>query len=201
MFGCESAELGSQPPAVAAWPRPNHPGLAYSGDGDAAPQADNNNLAECAAAGQVFSGIRFLEQTACGGSGKFKYKLECREAVSTPTAQCGEQRTMCADQGADAHLWRLDKHHVACPTGTALAAFRFRKCTNADAADYGYLGGANEYQYVFSCCPVQGLGVCAKEETAWDEVGTGSTLDFLGRHALVCPEDHALKSFLLESKV
>ena len=39
VFGCESAESGSQPPATAARPRPNHPGLAHSGDGDAAPQA------------------------------------------------------------------------------------------------------------------------------------------------------------------
>ena len=38
VFGCESAESGSQPPATAARPRPNHPGLAHSGDGDAAPQ-------------------------------------------------------------------------------------------------------------------------------------------------------------------
>ena len=33
--------------------------------------------------------------------------------------------------------------------------------------------------------------MCEQEETEWDEVGTSSTLEFLGRHELSCAEDHA----------
>ena len=42
------------------------------------------------------------------------------EAISAyeQAAKLLPEGSACADQGQNAHLWRLDKHHVRCPAGT-----------------------------------------------------------------------------------
>ncbi|CAE8610972.1 unnamed protein product [Polarella glacialis] len=152
----------------------------------------SSNLVDCGA-NHLLNSVSFKQDAACGGSDYYRFYHTCNKIVAIgQAATCLSLETRCvAFKGANPRLWQLDKLEVgsACPEGTALNSFRFASC------------GGDEFKYLYTCCPAQGMGSCEQRETEWSEVGDRSDLSSLRNHVLACPQDSGLKRFLLEAQV
>eukprot|EP00930_Biecheleria_cincta_P015003 TRINITY_DN12662_c0_g1_i2.p1 TRINITY_DN12662_c0_g1~~TRINITY_DN12662_c0_g1_i2.p1 ORF type:complete len:1799 (-),score=363.00 TRINITY_DN12662_c0_g1_i2:149-5545(-) len=154
--------------------------------------AANQYLMDCGEH-NVLSSYSFRMDAACSSSNYYRFYFTCHKGVTIgPSATCVFLETPCQALASDAKLWHLEMHDVGsgCPIGTMLNRVKFEQCSMA-----------GQYQYKYTCCPVQGTGGCQEKETEWGEVGSNSDLASLQYHTVSCDRDAGLRRFLLEAKV
>lgn len=144
---------------------------------------DRHNV-ECGA-GSAMTGWKL---TRAGTHDKIKFEYNCCEFKGNALGQCSDEATNLNDGGG--HHWPsiyLDRHNLACKSGTAMKGWTL-----------GRGGTHDKFQMKYKCCKVNPtMGQCTTKSTPPNAWGDGQTI-YLDRHNAQCDTDQVMTRWQLK---
>jgi hypothetical protein len=125
--------------------------------------------------------------TRGGTRDKIKFEYNCCSFKGNALGQCSNEATRLNDDGGrDRPSIYLDRHNVACRSGTAMSGWRLSRG-----------GTRNKIQINYRCCRVnQGMGRCTTKSTPANAWGDGQTI-YLDRHNAQCDGNQIMTTWQL----